>query len=149
MAQEVLLMADVADLGEEGDVVSVNEGYARNYLLPKKLAAPVTDATRRQLTKLREQREMKRKSEVSAARELANRVAQVSLTIAVKTAEGEKLYGSVTETDVIDGLKDQGLVIDRHQVVMDEHIKELGVYDVCVRLHPEVETTVKVWVVEE
>jgi large subunit ribosomal protein L9 len=149
MATEVLLMAVVDGLGKEGDVVTVADGYARNYLLPRELAAPVTEATRRRLVKIQADREKELAAALAGAQTLAKQVSAASCTIAVKVGEGEQLYGSVTESDIVDALKAQDIEVDRHQVVLDEPIKELGTFDVPVRLHPEVEATVKVWVVEE
>jgi len=149
MATEVLLMADVTDLGSEGDVVTVANGYARNYLIPKQLAAPVTEATRRRLAKIREQREATRKAELSDARAMAAKFTNASVTIPVKTGEEGKMYGSVTSSDIADALQQQGIEIDRHSLVLEHGIKELGVFDVPVKLHADVEATVKVWVVEE
>jgi len=149
MAKEVLLMADVADLGSEGDVVSVADGYARNFLLPRKLAAPVTEATRRRLVKIREEREAARKEAVAEAGVMADKLAGVSCTIAVKTSDEDTLYGSVSAADIVDALKEQGIEIDRSVLIMDAPIKELGIFEVKVRLDPEVESTLKVWVVEE
>jgi large subunit ribosomal protein L9 len=149
MATEVLLMAAVDGLGKEGDVVSVADGYARNYLLPRELAAPVTEATRRRLVKLQAEREKEHAASLADAQALAKQVSAASCTVAVKMGEGEQLYGSVTESDIVEALKGQNIEIDRHQVLLNEAIKELGTYDVPVRLHPEVEATVKVWVVEE
>lgn len=149
MPTEVLLMSDVANLGSEGDVVKVSDGYARNYLLPKQLAAPVNEATRRRLEKLRREREQERAGALKSARAKAGALANVSCTIAVKTGEDEKLYGSVTAADIAESLKGQGVEIDRHSLVLEAPIKELGVYDVPVKLHPEVEAAIKVWVVEE
>lgn len=149
MATEVLLMSDVKDLGAEGDVVHVADGYARNYLFPQKLGAPVTEATRRQLEKLRRDREEQRKAELQAAGELANHIQTLSITIAVKTGEDGKLFGSVTNADIAEALKKQGVELDRHKLELEQPLRELGVFDVKVRLHPEVEGSVKVWVVEE
>jgi len=149
MATEVLLMADVADLGVEGDVVKVAVGYARNYLLPKGLAAPVSEATRRRLTKRQAEREVARAAAMSEARSLVARFKGVSCTITVKTGEGEKLYGSVGATEVVDSLKAQGIEVARHQVDLEHPLKDLGVYDVKIKLHPDVDASVKVWVVEE
>ena len=148
MTMQVLLIAEVKDLGSEGDVVQVAEGYARNYLLPRKLAAPVTDASRRQIGRLRADREARLAAGLNAARELAARLSSVSVTIPVKTG-GDKLYGSVGQADIVKALKDQGLELDRHAVELEHPLKELGVFDVKVRVHPEVEASVKVWVVEE
>jgi len=148
MAIEVFLMADVPDLGVEGDVVTVANGYARNYLLPRDLAAPVTDATRRQLAKLQREREAARKADLETAQARVARIENASCTIPVKADEG-KLYGSVTTADIAAALASQGVELDRDTLQLEAPIKELGVYDISVRLHPEVETTIKVWVVEE
>jgi large subunit ribosomal protein L9 len=149
MATQVLLMTDVKDLGQEGDVVSVSDGFARNYLMPRKLAAPVTAATKRRLSKIQRERDEKEKTTLTAYRELANRLASVSCTIAVKTGGGEKLYGSVGAADIAKALQDQGVEIDRLAIHLEHPIKELGVFEVLVKLHPKVETTLKIWVVEE
>ena len=149
MAKEVFLMADVADLGAEGDVVTVADGYARNYLLPKGLAAPVTEATRRQLAKIQRDRNAQEKAELEAAQQMVAKLNDVSCTITVKTADDEKLYGSVTAGDIADALKEQGLDIDRHSLILEAPIKELGVFDVGVKLHRDAEATIKIWVVEE
>lgn len=149
MATEVFLMADVADLGSEGDVVSVADGYARNFLLPRKLAAPVTEATRRRLARMQHEREESRLAETASARELAAKLATAQCTIAVKTGEDEQLYGSVTASDIASALAGQGIELDRHAFQLEAPIKELGVFDVKVTLSPDVEGTVKVWVVEE
>ncbi len=149
MATEVLLMSDVKGLGSEGDVVTVADGYARNYLVPQNLAASVTEATRRRLAKLQKEREVQRKAALSDAHQRAEQLKDVSVTIPVKTGEESKLYGSVTSTDIVTALKDQGLELDRHDLLLPEPIKELGVFDVTVKLHAEVAATIKVWVVEE
>lgn len=149
MAMEVFLMADVPDLGSEGDVVKVSDGFARNFLYPKKLAAPVTEGTRRRLVKLQKVREEARKLQLEQARQLAARLAKVSCTIAVKAGGNEKLYGSVSTSDIADALKEQGIVIDKHCIHLDDPIKALGIFEVPVKLHPEVEVTLKLWVVEE
>lgn len=149
MAIEVLLMADVNDLGPEGTVVKVTDGYARNYLYPRKLAAPVTEATRRRLAKIQKDREEARKLQLNQAKEMAERIEKASCTIAVKAAENQTLYGSVGAVEIADALKQQGLVIDKHCIVIDNPIKSLGIFEVSVKLHPEVETRLKVWVVEE
>jgi large subunit ribosomal protein L9 len=142
-------MEDVKDLGAQGDVVRVADGYARNYLLPKGLAAPVTEGARRRLARLRTEREAEMSQKLASARELAARLVSVSVTIPVKTGGGDKLYGSVGETEIVNALKEQGIEIDRRAVQMEHHIKDLGVFDVKVSVHPEVEASVKVWVVEE
>jgi large subunit ribosomal protein L9 len=149
MSVEVLLMDDVQDLGLQGQVVAVSDGYARNYLIPGKLAEPVSAAARARLAKLREKQAQRRQALLEEAQELAGRLAGVACTIPVKVGETEKLYGSVTTGDIARVVGEQGIVLDRHAIVLEEPIKELGVFDVPVKLHPEVTASLKVWVVEE
>jgi len=149
MAQEVLLMDNVPNLGSEGDVVTVADGYARNYLLPQELAAPVTEATRRRLAKLQAQRAEQRAKQKKVSQAVANRLKQASCTIAAKAGEDQKLYGSVSTTDIADALNQQGIEIDRHAVILENPIKELGCYDINIKLPHDVTATIKVWVVEE
>lgn len=149
MAIEVILMSDVPGLGTEGEVVRVAEGYARNFLLPKKLAAAVTDATRRQLEKKRKEREAQLAVERAEAEALAAKIAQVSCTITVKTGEEGKLFGSVTAGHIAESLKGQGVEIAKAQIELPDAIRELGVFNVPVNLKAGIQTTVKVWVVEE
>ncbi|HPG00394.1 MAG TPA: 50S ribosomal protein L9 [Kiritimatiellia bacterium] len=149
MSTEVILMADVPGIGAEGEVVKVAEGYARNYLLPKSLAAPVTGATRRVLEKKRKEREAKLAQEREGAEALVKTIEQVSCTITVKTGEGGKLFGSVTVNDIAEALKAQGVTVDRRIIDLPEPIRELGVFNVPIKVHPEVQAVLKMWVVEE
>jgi large subunit ribosomal protein L9 len=149
MAVEVMLMADVKDLGIQGDTVQVADGFARNYLIPKSLAAPVTEATRRRLEKLRRELEKTREAEVVAAQAVAAKLVGASYTIPVKVGEEGKLFGSVTTSDIADAAAAQGAEIDRHKIELDEPIRELGVYDIKIKIHADVDATIKVWVVEE
>lgn len=150
MVTEVLLMAGVPDLGAEGDIVKVADGYARNYLYPQKLGAPVTETTKRRLARIQQERELARKAELVAAQAMAGKLAGISCTIPVKVGQDENMYGSVTAADILESLKSQGVEdVDEHTLLLDDPIKELGVYDVQVKLHPEVSAAVKVWVVEE
>ncbi|MDA0322768.1 MAG: 50S ribosomal protein L9 [Verrucomicrobia bacterium] len=149
MATEILLMQDVMNVGSEGDVVSVADGFARNFLLPKNLAAPVTEAARRRVGKLRIEREADRQATLGAARKFAEGFASASVTITAKTSDGEKLYGSVTATEISEALSSQGHTISKEKILLEHPIKELGMFEVPLEVHPDVAVTVKVWVVEE
>jgi large subunit ribosomal protein L9 len=149
MSMEVLLMSDVAELGSEGTVVNVADGYARNYLFPKKLGAPVTDGMRRKLVKLQKERETARTKDLESARQKAASLAAVSVTLTVKVSKEEKLYGAIHEANILDALKSQGIELAKGCIEMKEPIKELGVFDVKIKIHPEVDATIKVWVVQE
>jgi len=149
MTKEVILMEDVTGLGDQGDVVQVADGYARNYLLPKSLAAPVTEATRRRLEKKRKEREAERAQQRAEHEALARKIEQTSCTIPVKTGEEGKLFGSVGVQDILASLAEQGLTLSRNQLLLEAPIRELGVFKIPVKLQPEMEATLKVWVVEE
>lgn len=149
MAVEVLLMNAVPGLGIEGDVVRVADGYARNYLFPNGLASEVTAGKKRQIEKKRIERLELMRKEKTAAEELSKKFEGISCTIAVKTSENEKMFGSVNATQIIEKLAEQGFVLERSQLKLDSPLHELGVFDVTVTLHPEVKTTLKVWIVEE
>ena len=149
MTKEMILMADIKGLGKEGDVVNVADGYARNCLLPQKLAAPVTAATRRQLEKKQKERLTKDAGALEEAQKLAAKIANLSCTMAVKAGPEGKLFGSISPADVLVALKEQGVELDKHQLDLTDPLRELGVFNIPVQLHPDVEVTVKVWVVEE
>ena len=145
---EILLRTDVEKLGKRGEVVTVREGYARNYLLPLKLAATVTPENRRLLEVEKQrfiQEEMTRKDEFQR---LAERLSGLSCTIEMAAGEEGHLYGSVTAQMVVEAFKKEGVELDPKAIVLDRPIKELGVYQIPLKLHPEVECTTKVWVVE-
>jgi len=149
MATEVLLMDQVEGLGIEGDIVKVADGYARNFLFPKGLATVVTEGKKRQIEKKRIQRLAQLEKEKTAAEELAKKIEGIECTIAVKVGENGKLFGSVGIPQILEKVKEQGMVIDRTKVILASPLHELGVFDVAVKLHAEVTGTIKVWIVEE
>ena len=148
MATEVLLMADVANLGKAGDVVKVADGYARNYLQPQDLAAPVTQASLRRLDKLRKEREELSRIQRAEASTKAGKLKGMVLTITAKTTDGQRLYGSVTTSDLAAQMEAKGVCVDRSQIVLAEPIKEIGTYTLDIKLHAEVMATITVSVVE-
>jgi len=149
MSVEVLLLSDVPALGVAGATVKVAEGYARNYLLPRGLAGPVTPATLRRLEKLRKEREELARLQLAEARDKAAKLKGLSVTIRARTTDGQKLYGSVTAAAIVEALQAQSVELDRSQIGLDQPLHEVGQFDVPVKLHPEVALTLKVWIVEE
>jgi large subunit ribosomal protein L9 len=147
MAVELILLDDVKDLGVIGDQVKVSDGYARNYLLPKKLAAKVTAGNMRRLEAKKLALQKEHEERVAVARALAEKIASTSVTITAEAGEEDKLYGSITTTQIAEALTEQGVEVDRHAVLLEEPIRQLGVYDVNIHLHSEVQAKVKVWVV--
>lgn len=146
---QVILVDEVPNLGDIGDVASVKPGYARNYLLPRGLAIPASLKNRKRLEhekRIAFHRLIKVKRDAAA---IAKRLSAVSVTIARKVGEQDKLYGSVTGHDVHKALKDSGVEVERRRIQLDEPIKALGVYQVPIRLQNEVTAEVKVWVVAE
>ncbi|SRR5581483_5657181 len=146
---EVILREDIERLGNRGEVVKVASGYARNYLLPKRLAVPATDANRKIVEQERQahlRREAKLKVE---AEDLAKLLGGVTVTIAQKAGENDQLFGSVTAKDIADALEKQNFNLDRRRVQLTEPIKQLGEYKVPVRLHRDVTTEIAVRVVKE
>ena len=149
MSVEVLLLSDVPDLGVAGATVKVAPGYARNYLLPKGLAGPVTDETLRRLEKLRKEREAVRKATLADAQRKGSALKDASVTLRAKTSDGETLYGSITAADIAEAVTNIGTPVERSMVQLEHPIKALGTYDVVLKIHPDVNATVKVWVVQE
>ncbi len=146
---DVILREDVEKLGTAGDVVTVKDGYARNYLLPRGLAYPATEGNKRRLASEQLARSRRAEAEIGSARELAVRLETVSLSFTMKAGEGDKLFGSVTSADIAERLKTEGFTVDKKAVELHEPIKALGVYKVPVRLHGDVKPEIRVWVVKE
>ena len=146
---ELILRETIDHLGRRGEVVKVANGYARNYLLPRKLALPVTDANRRQVEREREAAEQHEAEERQAAQSLADRLQAAECTIARRVGETHTLYGSVTAGDIAECLAGQQLEIDKRKIQLNEPIKELGEFAVPVKIHREVTATLRVHVVRE
>jgi large subunit ribosomal protein L9 len=146
---EVILLDTVPKLGNRGETVRVKPGYARNYLFPRRLALPASEGNQR-VFREEEKVLMKRDERArGAALKRAGSMSDVSCTIPVQVGEEDKLYGSVTAVDIYKALKNQGVELERNQIVLEEPIKKLGVYTVDIKLHREVTAPVKVWVVKE
>ena len=146
---ELILRADVENLGRLGDKVAVKPGYGRNYLIPQGLAMLATDANKRRFENERNTLQAKRDALASAAQTLAEKLAAADVVIEVRVGEGDKLYGSVTTAIIADKLAEQGFDIDRKKIVLADPIRSLGHYDLEVKLLPELRGTVRVSVVRQ
>ncbi|TDT50467.1 50S ribosomal protein L9 [Fonticella tunisiensis] len=142
---KVILKQDVKGLGKKGDVINTSDGYARNFLFPRGLAIEATEGNMKTL-ELQKASEAKRKAEeLQRARELAKQISEYTLNISVKTGENGKLFGSITSKDIADELKKQYKIdIDKKKIVLDEAIKTTGVYNIEVKVYPEVSARLKV-----
>lgn len=146
---EVILKEDVEHLGHSGDVVRVAPGFARNYLLPRKLAMQVTEGNKRQIEHLKKVAAQRAAEEKAAAAKVADRIGTVVCVIARRVGETDTLYGSVTSADIAEVLAAQGIEIDRRKIQLPDPIKQLGDFKVPVKLHRDVIAEVTVQVVKE
>ncbi|MGH9329806.1 MAG: 50S ribosomal protein L9 [Vicinamibacterales bacterium] len=147
---EVILREHVENLGRRGEIVKVAEGYARNYLLPRKLALAVTDSNKRQIERERKVAEVRELEEKTQAEAFAARLANVEIAIARRVGgENDTLYGSVTSADVAHALEKQGFTVDKRKVQLAEPLKQLGEFTVPVKIHREVIAQLRVKVVRE
>jgi large subunit ribosomal protein L9 len=146
---KIILRENLENLGEIGDVVEVKDGYARNFLIPRKLAFEANTKNMNQLEAQKKQLERKIEKEKTNAEKVRDELEKVSLTIQMKVGEDGKLFGSVTTQMIADELKEKGFEIDRKTITIPEPIKALGIYTIEIKLHKEVEAKIKVWTVRE
>lgn len=146
---EVILRNAIDKLGHPGDVVTVSPGYARNFLLPRGLAYQATPGNLKRIAQERSRLVAAEAERMAAAQEIADKLAEVSLTFAARVADDGRLFGSVTTADVAHQLEAQGFKVERRQIELVEPIKALGVYRVAIRLHADVKPEIKVWVIKQ
>ena len=146
---EILLLKPVEGLGGEGDQVRVRAGFARNFLLPRKIAVPVTRANQKHVDALKKRRAERELSELSAAQALAKKLEKTSLAFAVKTGEGGKLFGAITTADIHAKLTEAGIDLDRKRIHLHTPVKTLGKHEVKIKLHAEVSVEMSFDVVSE
>jgi large subunit ribosomal protein L9 len=146
---EVILREHVDNLGRRGEIVKVADGYARNYLLPRKLALPATDSNKKHVERERKKLEAREAEEKGQAEAIASRLVSIDIVIARRVGETDQLYGSVTSADIAEFLKDKGFEIDRRKIILPEPLKTVGDHDVPLKLHREVTVPLKVRVVKE
>jgi large subunit ribosomal protein L9 len=146
---KVILRQNTEGLGQIGEVVDVKDGYARNFLIPRKLAYVALAGNIKALEEEKKTLSKKREQELAAAETLAAELERVSVTIPVQVGEEDRIFGSVTTQMISDALKEKGNEIDKRKIEIDEPIKALGIYSVSIKLHPSVSAKIKVWVVRE
>jgi large subunit ribosomal protein L9 len=146
---QIILQEDVEKLGNRGQVVEVAEGYARNFLLPRKLALEASPGNMKRLEKMRAAFAKKAAVEIGDAQKLAELLAGVSLEISRKSGESDQLFGSVTSADISDALATKGYTIDRRKIQLAEPIKLIGQFDIPIKLHREVNANLKLTVKKE
>ncbi|MBR4517972.1 MAG: 50S ribosomal protein L9 [Victivallales bacterium] len=149
MAKELILLDDVKDLGKIGDVVKVADGYARNYLIPKKLAQPVSKGALRQVEARKIKLQKEHEERVAIAKAVADKLAALTVVIPMKVGENDQLFGSVSAQMIADVVKAQGIEIEKNEIVLEENLRALGDYTVNVKLNAEVTGTVKVQVTKQ
>jgi large subunit ribosomal protein L9 len=146
---QVILKEDMKNLGKAGDIVTVKDGYARNYLLPRGIAINATAKNMRALEHARRVVTERAKKLANDAQSLAQKLSQLTVSIKAKAGEEDRLFGSVTAIDISEALKEKGLDIDKRKIILDEPIKRLGSHVVSIKLHPEVIAQLKVEVERE
>lgn len=145
---EVILKEDIKSVGKAGEVIKVSPGFARNFLLPQGKAALANPQNLKELEHHKRAIQAKQEKLKKQAVQLAEKISALSLTIKKEAGEEEKLFGSVTNKELAEALQKEGIAIDRRQIQLEDPIKTIGVFDVPVRLHSEVTTHLKVWVVK-
>lgn len=146
---QIILMETVENLGKVGDVLKVKDGYARNYLFPRQLAMLATAGNMKRIEKEKAKRLAAYQAQMAKAQELANELAKVSLTVTVEVNDQEKLYGNVSESEIIRAFELEGQKVEKRQLVLEKPVDALGIFEVGVKLHPEVIAKVRLWVTKK
>jgi len=146
---EVILSKDVDRVGRAGQVLKVKDGYARNFLFPNNLAVPMTSANMQRLEQEKKAKAVQAEKDRKEAEALGDKLAALSLTIPVLVQEDETFFGSIAAHDISRALQEEGFEIDKNLIILEEPIKKLGIYEVPVKVHPEVIAKVKIWIVKK
>lgn len=146
---EVILLEDVPGLGKAGELKKVKDGFARNYLLPRKLAVIADKEKKRELEHKKRMVETMLRKRLKRAEDIKRKIEELSLTIEAHAGEGDKLHGAITKEKIVSALEKEGIKLDKEQVMLEEPIKALGIYEVKIKVAPQMEATLKVWVVRK
>jgi large subunit ribosomal protein L9 len=146
---KLILRKNVETLGKTGEVITVKDGYARNYLIPRDIAFLATESNIKALEEEKKQEARRLEKEKKSSESLAGELEKISVTIKMKVGEDDKLFGSVTSQMIAESLKEKGINLDKRQIELEDSLKALGIYDVAVKLAGGVQGKVKVWIVRE
>jgi large subunit ribosomal protein L9 len=146
---DIILMENVEKLGQVGDVVKVKNGYARNYLLPRQLGVAATTGNIKRIEKEKAKRLAIDEAQKKEAQQKAESLSKVSLTITVEVNDQEKLYGAVSETEILEALEAEGQKIDKKALVLEKPVDDLGIFEIGVKLHPQVIAKIRLWVTKK
>ena len=146
---EVILSQDVDSLGQAGKVVKVKEGYARNFLIPRKLAYAATAANLKRIEQQEKNRKIQYEKKKQEAVVLAEKLSKASCTLSVEVNDLDKLYGAISEADIAKALESEGFDVDKKTIVIEKPIEELGIFEVGINLHPEVTAKIRLWVTKK
>lgn len=146
---KVILSQDVPQLGKTGDVVKVKDGHARNLLLPRKLAYAATPENLRKMEQQKKNQQLQYEKEKKEAEQAAEKLSRVSCTVNVEVNDLDKLYGAVNESDIAKAVEVEGFSIDKKNILIEKPLEELGIFEVGVKLHPEVTAKIRVWVTKK
>ncbi len=146
---KIILRESYQNLGEAGSTLNVADGYARNFLIPKKIAMKYSEGSIKILEEEKRLKGIRQNKEKRTAEQLGNELRKVSLTASVKVGEEDRVFGTVTSQEIANLLKEKGFDIDRKKILLEEPIKALGIYTIKIKLHSEVESSIKLWVVKE
>ena len=146
---EVILSQDVDALGQLGQVVKVKDGYARNFLIPRKLACVATATNLKRIEQKEKSRKIQFEKDKKEAEELAEKLGKASCTVSVEVNDLDKLYGAISEIDIAKALEVEGFMVDKKTIVIETPIEELGIFEVGVHLHPEVTAKIRLWVTKK
>lgn len=146
---EIILLQDIKSLGKTGEIADVKDGYARNFLLPKKMACVVTPANLKRIKSQKDKKQAQYENEKHEAELLAEKLSSISCTVNVEVNDLDKLYGAVNDSDVSKALEDEGFTIDKKNIVIEKPIEELGIFEVGIKIHPEVTTKIRLWVTKK
>lgn len=145
----IILLEDVGNLGVVGDVVDVADGYARNYLIPKRFAMKATKGSLKQIENIKAQRASRKEREYYRNKLFADKIQGVSIDIPVEIGDDDQIYGSITNIRIAQELAEKGFDVDKRKILLDEPIKSLGVYNVTIDLIDDIQPTIRVWVVRK